>query len=274
MITLIDGVPFDFDLIKREGYTHYLYNDSFLHHIGLTMDCKSYDTYFVPETERLICNATMNAFNIKNLKEIPKMPNELPSKEDYNKVSIALLGEAISAYEVDNNYFSFEGQNKENPYGSRYHINGTTCRLMKSERTKTEYVKVELSEKSIFDLKDDFESGNLYWRDNDESEIKTEHELVMWIFNDTHPELYRKVETEIDWIDILQGTIKNKGIEVGLGSIRVGDVDLSDDSFLTMVHDIASMTDKPEVGKLDAKSQDLALGSPTLGRAFAAWQKQ
>lgn len=104
--------------------------------------------------------------------------------------------------------------------------------------THTEYVKVT---DSIFDLKAELEAGELYVKHKNKDkhyQINSEQWLVSAKNNGN---VYRKVEHEITWQDELRNAIKN-GQAVGLGSIQVGEVDLTDGQFIEMCHKVYHLT--------------------------------
>ncbi|UTQ79868.1 hypothetical protein vBVnaSL3_45 [Vibrio phage vB_VnaS-L3] len=67
-----------------------------------------------------------------------------------------------------------------------------TVKLIPQKRTRTEYEKVT---ESIFDLRDEFECGELY-ESVCGSRLENEHDFI---YAYTHGHIVRKIEKEIDW---------------------------------------------------------------------------
>lgn len=65
-------------------------------------------------------------------------------------------------------------------------------------RTKVEYKKVT---ESIFDLKDEFESGNLFFKADTDSEYHRVDAIKVLGLNFDKSNLYRKVERQVEWWD-------------------------------------------------------------------------
>jgi hypothetical protein len=104
--------------------------------------------------------------------------------------------------------------------------------------TKAEYVKVT---GSIFDLKDDFESGLLSSDDCGDYVVTCELQLAELLYDSTES-LYRKVETEITWQDELKDkypTIDFNRLDDG-GGCDLGS--WSTKEFIEMCHLVASLT--------------------------------
>lgn len=75
---------------------------------------------------------------------------------------------------------------------------------LKPKHTQTEYVKVT---ESIFDLRDEFERGELFNGPSEEFEIKTVSHLAACFDTGT---LYRRVEKEIDWRDEVKAMVDDE----------------------------------------------------------------
>ncbi len=115
----------------------------------------------------------------------------------------------------------------------------------------TKFVKVE---ESIFDLKEEFERGELYSSDCEGhyTQLKYKKSLYLAAHKDS---VYRQVET--DWTDELGSFLVKKAFDGAyvnniaisdlndnLGSVRF-DMELRFNDFIEMCHLVASLTEKP-----------------------------
>ncbi|AUS01505.1 hypothetical protein NVP1286O_14 [Vibrio phage 1.286.O._10N.286.55.C4] len=104
----------------------------------------------------------------------------------------------------------------------------------------TKFVKVE---ESIFDLKGEFERGELYFSEWGEeksfAKIKKEHRLMN---NLNSGNVYRQVE--IDWRDEVKKLDKSAIFHDGGDLFLI--IDSNSNDFISMCHEIASLTEKPE----------------------------
>jgi hypothetical protein len=118
-----------------------------------------------------------------------------------------------------------------------------------SKPKPTKFVKVE---ESIFDLKEEFDSGELYfrWLGNGEQGsggvgYDQIDDINMLLVRWEEKRVYRQVE--IDWRSELREALElTSHRPLGTGSVRVGDSDLTDDEFISLCHKVAELTDKPE----------------------------
>ncbi|AUR94880.1 hypothetical protein NVP1199A_14 [Vibrio phage 1.199.A._10N.286.55.C10] len=124
--------------------------------------------------------------------------------------------------------------------------------LMDLKPTPTKFVKVE---ESIFDLKEEFERGELYSSDCEGhyTQLKCEKKLYLAAHQDS---VYRQVE--INWTDELGSFLAKKAFD----GASVNNLDISDlndnlgtvsasmelrfNDFIEMCHLVASLTEKPE----------------------------
>ena len=107
----------------------------------------------------------------------------------------------------------------------------------KQPKKTVEYVKCD---DSIFDLKDEFESGNLYYVPNVKGnyrQIPSVHVLCNCAANGC---IYRRTEVEIDWRESLLPYA-----DIYNGSIQFHS-DMTDKQMVCAAHQIAELTDKPE----------------------------
>ena len=112
--------------------------------------------------------------------------------------------------------------------------------LKKEKPTSTKFVKVE---ESIFDLKEEFERGELYmWLSDEYLVVPNETQLSILL---DHKQCYRQVEA--DWRDEVytwQHTAKigiYTPLDVTVGSL----IDNHSDKFIEMCHLVSSLTEKP-----------------------------
>ena len=109
----------------------------------------------------------------------------------------------------------------------------------KPKRVKVSYVKVE---DSIFDLRPDFEDGELFQAMNNESYQVITGELKLAELL-SYGLVCRKVETEIDWRDEVK-RLDESAIFHDDGDLFLI-IDSKSDDFISMCHDVASLTEKP-----------------------------
>ena len=116
--------------------------------------------------------------------------------------------------------------------------------LKKEKPNPTKFVKVE---ESIFDLKGEFERGELYSSDCEGhyTQLKCEKKFYLAAYKDS---IYRKVE--IDWRDEVYAW--NSSNRIGVYNpldFKVGLlIDNCNDKFIEMCHLVASLTEKPTNG--------------------------
>ncbi len=115
--------------------------------------------------------------------------------------------------------------------------------IEKSSKEKpTKFVKVE---ESIFDLKEEFEKGELYVNDYEGhyAQLKSEKELACSVLGDL---VYLKVA--IDWRDEAAEMVKGLGIPYSCnGAGHIMGVSWDDENeFIALCHKVAELTDKPE----------------------------
>ena len=106
--------------------------------------------------------------------------------------------------------------------------------------TQTKFVKVK---ESIFDLKKEFERGELYSSDCEGhyTQLKCEKKLYLAAHQDS---VYRQVE--IDWRDEVKEVYDAVELPVGeQGSLYMGE-DWDEQEFIKFCHLVASLTEKPE----------------------------
>ena len=104
--------------------------------------------------------------------------------------------------------------------------------------TPTKFVKVE---ESIFDLKKEFERGELYEKGSDYTKLISESDFA---FAYRENAVYRKVE--IDWRDEVKEVYDAVELPVGeQGSLYMGE-DWDEQEFIKFCHLVASLTEKPE----------------------------
>ncbi|AOQ26676.1 hypothetical protein [Vibrio phage 2E1] len=114
-----------------------------------------------------------------------------------------------------------------------------TLKDLKSKPTK--FVKVE---GSIFDLKEEFERGELYSSDCDGhyTQLKCEKKLYLAAHQDS---VHRKVE--IDWRDEVNSYfLKTKVLGVDCTIEESIETNFYNDEFISLCHLVASLTEKPE----------------------------
>ncbi|AUR92491.1 hypothetical protein NVP1173O_15 [Vibrio phage 1.173.O._10N.261.55.A11] len=110
----------------------------------------------------------------------------------------------------------------------------------KQKPTPTKLVKVE---EPIFDLKAEFESGELYSSDCEGcyTQLKCKKKLYLAGYQDS---IYRQVE--IDWRDEVKEVYDAVELPVGeQGSLYMGE-DWDEQEFIKFCHLVASITEKPE----------------------------
>ena len=106
--------------------------------------------------------------------------------------------------------------------------------------TPTKFVKVE---EPIFDLKAEFENGELYSSDCEGcyTQLKCKKKLYLAGYQDS---IYRQVE--IDWRDEVKEVYDAVELPVGeQGSLYMGE-DWDEKEFIKFCHLVASLTEKPE----------------------------
>ncbi|AUR81481.1 hypothetical protein NVP1007O_15 [Vibrio phage 1.007.O._10N.261.55.F9] len=107
--------------------------------------------------------------------------------------------------------------------------------------TPTKFVKVE---ESIFDLKGEFERGELYSSDCEGhyTQLKCEKKLYLAAHQDS---VYRQVE--IDWRDEVNSYfLKTKVLGIDCTIEESIETDFYNDEFISLCHLVASLTEKPE----------------------------
>lgn len=112
----------------------------------------------------------------------------------------------------------------------------------KPKKTRTEWVKVD---DSIFDLRPDFECGELYFKGPDGRYKKVLSSSFLAASLECKS-IYRKVEKVIDWR--VEATIfisDNSTTEVEY-TWAVDGVNLSDNDFIKLCHLVAESTEKPQ----------------------------
>ena len=116
---------------------------------------------------------------------------------------------------------------------------GVLTEINHSTTKPTKFVKVE---ESIFDLRGEFERGELYFSEWGEektfAKIKKEHRLMN---NLNSGNVYRQVE--IDWRDEVKRLDKS-AIFHDSGDLFLI-IDTNSNDFISMCHEIASLTEKP-----------------------------
>ncbi len=120
--------------------------------------------------------------------------------------------------------------------------------IVRSKKESSKSTKLVKVEESIFDLKEEFEKGELYRvyaHHGDEpmcGVIDSEFSLIQAA---DRSNVYRQVE--IDWGSELREALElTSHRPLGTGSVRVGDSDLTNDEFIALCHKVAELTDKPE----------------------------
>lgn len=110
--------------------------------------------------------------------------------------------------------------------------------LKKEKPTPTKFVKVE---ESIFDLKGEFERGELYSSncEGHYTQLKYKKSFYLAAHQDS---IYRKVE--IDWRDEVKKLDKSAIFHDDGDLFLI--IDSNSNDFISMCHEIASLTEKPE----------------------------
>ncbi|AUR87856.1 hypothetical protein NVP1105O_13 [Vibrio phage 1.105.O._10N.286.49.B4] len=125
--------------------------------------------------------------------------------------------------------------------GSLDYFDDENCReltLSDLKPTPTKFVKVE---ESIFDLKGEFERSELYSSDCEGhyTQLKCEKKLYLAAHQDS---VYRQVE--IDWRDEVRKLDESAIFHDGGNLFLI--IDSNSNDFVSMCHEIASLTEKPE----------------------------